>query len=336
MNTNWLELRQQFHDWGVTPPDESGPARLSALLSSLGIGCEEENGLVYITCPDLNRGRQVALVSMLEAVIVPGYDVSRRIRDDPAHNLYRKVNCWSEMGSREFGGPNDILVVVDLDGLLAQEGNQLLARHLEINLGFVRKIVCPAAEWLTRVTNPFGASVVPGHWPELYSERMDVLKFESPERTFDETVTHHLKRDEHVLDRVNQHQKAGQVCELANQLIRRLLGAGISLIPGSDVVHFVDYGRPFSLPLYATSMSQRVGISFCASLALAAEELSSTSWIGLTEDVNYLDSSSFLLLVDILRDAMIAKGANIYLKTNKSSYRELFAKKLKMKKFPAA
>jgi hypothetical protein len=46
--TDWETIRERRQNYGLSAPDETGPARIMALLAELGLACREEKGLVFL------------------------------------------------------------------------------------------------------------------------------------------------------------------------------------------------------------------------------------------------------------------------------------------------
>jgi hypothetical protein len=63
-------------------------------------------------------------------------------------------------------------------------------------------------------------------------------------------------------------------------------------------------------------------------LALASDDASPDTWLGITDVLNYLDLSRYLLAIDTLQSFVLATGSNVYVKTNKKDYLDLTRGKL--------
>jgi len=190
----------------------------------------------------------------------------------------------------------------------------------------VRKVVTPAADLPARLANPFGPACARARLPKFEVQRMDPHPFETPPRDFKATVTHlfdHAFEPGDWMEKLFAHPEAERLVPLAQSLVRRVMGAPFELMQDADMVTLHRSGRSTPLPFHCVSYSEQHGLAFCAYLALVSAEASPKTWLGITDVLGCLDLSHFLLAMDAVRDLIIATGANVYLKTNKSDQQNL-------------
>jgi hypothetical protein len=164
---------------------------------------------------------------------------------------------------------------------------------------------------------------------------MDPHSFEPAPRDFVSTVTHPFVRvaDTEVwLQKLLDHPERARITALANTLVKRVMGAEYELWEGRWDVMIERHGRRSDIAWFMLGMGEQYGLSFCIYLALAFEDTltqpASSMWLGMTDALNYLDLSHFLLAMDVLRDFVEVTGANAYVKTNKDDYQRLAKGKL--------
>jgi hypothetical protein len=334
-STDWAAMREDREDHRLSAPDETGPARIMALLAELGIACREEKGLVLLT-PD---GPSLSFIALVSATELFAWDEAqderlarrRASRVPGAGDLFStKVALWRH-GCTRLAGPNAYLYVVDLDNWLADGTNQAVAQMTEHDDRVVRKFICGPGELAKLLANPFGPAYTGDHRPQFEVHRRDQALYDKPVPDFATTVTHRFEPvadSDRWLRQLQQHPDAARLLGLANNLARRVMGADYQLSAAGDDVLLTRCGKFSSIPWHCMGNGEQYGLAFCAFLALAADDVTPDTWIGVSEALNYLDLSRFLLAVDVLRDFVVATGANVYFRTNKSSYLELVKAKL--------
>lgn len=334
-STDWAAMREQREDHRLSAPDETGPARIMALLAELGLKCREEKGLVFLT-PD---GPSLSLTALVSATELFAWDEAqderlarrRASRVPGAGDLFgTKVALWRQ-GCPRLSGPNAYLYVVDLDNWMEDATNQAVALMTEHDDRVVRKFICGPGELAQLLANPFGPAYTGEHRPQFEVHRRDQSLYGKPVPDFATTVTHAFERvadSDCWLEQLQQHPDAARLLGVANDLARRVMGTDYRLPAAGDEVLMTRWGKCSSIPWYCMGNGEQYGLAFCAFLALAADDVTPDTWIGVSEVLNYLDLSRFLLAADVLRDFVVATGANVYFRTNKSDYLELVRAKL--------
>lgn len=344
MSTNWEEIRKRHKHYSMPVPDETGPARIFEILAGLGLTGIENEGLVRLVQPaEANTG----FIFLVTATELFGEDPMQREELEFAQrrgtskswqtvaldHFSRKVAMWQEVDV-DFFGQHAYLLVVDLDGWLNKPGNREVALRLFHDVRGVRKIVCGPKDLTSILVNPFGAPRASEKLAQFDVQRMDPHSFEPPVRDFVTTVTHpfvQVANTEVWLQQLVDHPETERVAALANTLVRRVMGAEYELYASRLEVILDRNGRRMPMPWFMLGMGEQYALSFCVFAALAFEDTSkpaSQQWLGLTDAMNYLDLSHYVLALDVLRDFVIATGANVYLRTNKENYRELAKGKL--------
>jgi hypothetical protein len=333
--TNWEAIRELREDYNLSVPDETGPGRLLEILTDAGLSGTETEGLVVLTQTPTTE-KAIAFVSASELFAWDEKQdariASRRVsRLRGTTDLFAaKVALWQK-ANKSLMGPNAYLYIVDLDGWLDIPEHEDVARLLEQDVRGVRKFVCRPADLAAAFANPFGATSTGSRLPEFEAQRMDPHSFEPPVRDFAATVTHPFVRvadPQCWLAHLNRHPDAPRLTVLANVLARRIMGKDYQFEDGSEDVILDRFGRRTSMSWFMLGIGEQYGLAFCAYLALASEQASQDTWLGITEVVNYLDLSHYLLALDVLRDFVVATGTNVYIKTNKEDYRRLAQGKL--------
>jgi hypothetical protein len=251
-----------------------------------------------------------------------------------AETFRLKIGMWLNK-SDDWYGPHAYLYLVDLDNWLNVPSNQEVACNILHETRGVRKIVCRPDELKARLANAFGEPRASETLPLFEVQRMDPHCFEPAPRDFVTTVTHPFVRvaDTQVwIDRLVNHPERARITALTNTLVHRVMGAEYGLWEGSWDVSIERHGRRSDIAWFMLGMGEQYGLSFCIYLAFAFEDSltqpASSIWLGMTDALNYLDLSHFLLAMDVLRDFVVATGANAYVKTNKDDYQRLAKGKL--------
>ena len=335
--TDWAAICEQRLNYGLSAPDITGPARLIALAGMLDLACEEQDGLVLLTPSTPSPATLVALVSADELFAVDEKQTARFGRRagmvvGAADAFALKVAMYQD-SCKGLAGPNAYLYVVDMDGWLEKSENRDIARLLEQDVRAVRKFVCRGYELAGLLANPFGRSYKGFSVPQFDVQRADQHPLDPPVRNFAETVTHPFVRvrDTHsYVETMHQHPNAPQVLALATKLARRVMGADFEFEHGCADVMLDRSGERSEMPWFCLGSGEQHGLAFCAYLALAFENVTPESWLGITDVLTYLDQSHYLKAVDLLRDFILATGANVYLQANNGDYRKLASSKFQL------
>jgi hypothetical protein len=330
-NTHWTAIREQREDRDLSAPDETGPARLLALLAEAGVQAYEKDGLVLLNSDATSPATLVAFVSASELFTrdakLEQFLERRgvgRLSGTPDF-FTKKLWLWLE-DHDNLSGPHAYLFVVDMDNWLADPLNRDVAHLVEHDVAGVRKIVTRAAELPARLANPFGPACAGVRLPKFEVQRMDPHPFETPPRDFDATVTHLFNQAFEPydwLEKLFAHPEAARLLPLAQSLVRRVMGAPFELMQDCDTVTLHRNGRSTPLPWYCLSYSEQHGLAFCAYLTQVSADASPKMWLGITDVLGCLDLSHYLLAMDVVRDLIIATRINVYLKTNKSDQQNL-------------
>ena len=328
--TDWTYQRERRADRDLPAPDETGPARLLALLAGAGMPAYEKDGLVLLSSEAASPATQVAFVSASELFgrdeLLEQFLARRHLgRLGMTDFFTKKLWLWLEDHDK-LSGPHAYLVVVDMDNWLDDPLNLDVAHLVENDVAGVRKIVTTAADLPARLANPFGSSRVGARLPKFEVQRMDPHPFETPPRDFKATVTHVFDHKVEPCDWMEQlfaRPDAEQLLPVARALVRRVMGAPFELTDRYDNVMLHRLGRRAPLPFHGLSYSEQHGLAFCAYLAMAAADATPKTWLGITDVLGCLDLSHYLLALDVVRDLIIATGANVYLKSNKSDQQNL-------------
>jgi hypothetical protein len=333
--TNWGKIRERRDDCNLSGPDETGPARILEVLAGLGLGGTEKDGLVLLDQP-APPGNFIAFVSASELFAWDEKQdarlASRRKNRLPGTvDLFAsKVALWRD-SHQNLAGPHAYLYVLDLDSWLDKPDHQDVARLLEQDTRGIRKFGCRPGELVALLANPFGATYTGSRIPEFDVQRMDAHPYEPPPRDFAATVTHAFVRVQDPycwLEQMHRHPEASRLTALANVLARRVMGTDYRLVEGSDEVMLDRFGRSSAMPWFCLGMGEQYGLAFCVYLALASDDASPDTWLGITDVLNYLDLSRYLLAIDTLQSFVLATGSNVYVKTNKKDYLDLTRGKL--------
>lgn len=331
--TDWESIREEYEGREWAAPDETGPARIQALLAAAGLSFKEENGLVVLKQPA--SPFTVALVSASELFSVTrewGIKVATRKlnRHTALGDLFgRKIALWAD-ALRTLRGPQAMLYVVDFDNWLASADNQTMVGMLELDERIVKRIVCPADELVGLLVNPFG-KVYAGPCPSFEVQRMTRLSYEPPGRDFDTVVTNPFTSQTPTLHWVTQLQDdadAPALRALANHLARRVLGVGYQFTDTAETIERNYSGNKVPLPWSYLSPGEQYSLAFCAYLAYAAKYATNSTWLGMTECLNYMDLSKFFNAMNLLHAFVLATGANVFLKTDRTDYLKLAQTKL--------
>jgi hypothetical protein len=328
--TDWVAISEKRESYGLSAPDITGPARLLALADILGLAAFEQDGLVLLTQSAPSPATLVALVSADELFTVDEKQTARFGRKAgpmvcAADSFSLKVAMYQD-GCKGFRGPHVYLYVVDMDGWLNKPENRDIARLLEQDVRAVRKFVCSSNDLAGLLANPFGRSYKGFSLPQFEVQRADQHPLDPPVRDFAGTVTHPFARVRDTYSfvaKMHQHPDAPRVLALATKLARRVMGADFEFEHGCEDVMLDRCGERSEMPWFCLGSGEQHGLAFCAYLALAYDDATPDSWLGITDVLTYLDLSHYLQAVDMLRDFIMATGANVYLQTNKSDYRAL-------------
>lgn len=335
--TDWAAISEQRANYGLSEPDITGPARIMALCEQLGLACVESEGLVLITLDQQSHATQIALVSADELFTIDDAQTARfgrrAGRAPGATDMFSLKVAMYQDSCKGIRGPHAYLYVVDMDGWLAKAENRDIARLLEQDIRAVRKFVCGASELAGLLANPFGRSYNGIRTPEFDVQRADQHPLDPPVRDFEAIVTHPFVRvrDMHThVAKLLAHPDAKRLTAVANQLLRRVMGPDFEFVPGCADVMLDRCGERSEMPWFCLGTGEQHGLAFCAFLALACDDATPESWLGISDVLTYLDPSHYFQALDALRDFMMATGANVYLKTNKTDYRELATSKFKL------
>jgi hypothetical protein len=334
--TDWAAISEQRANYGLSEPDITGPARLMALCEVLGLACVEKDGLVFITMDTPSPATQIALVSADELFTIDETQTARfgrrAGRKAGATDMFSLKVAMYQDSCKGLRGPHAYLYVVDMDGWLAKAENRDIARMLEQDIRAVRKFVCGTSELAGLLANPFGRRYTGSRTPEFDVQRADQHPLDPPVRDFDATVTHAFVRvrDMHThVAKLLVHPDAERLTAVANQLVRRVMGPDFKFVPGCPDVMLDRCGERSEMPWFCLGSGEQHGLAFCAYLALAFDDVTPESWLGISDVLTYLDPSHYFQALDALRDFIMATGANVYLQTNKNDYRELATSKFK-------
>lgn len=334
--TDWVAISEQRESYGLSAPDITGPARLLALADILGLAAVEQDGLVLLTQSNPSPATLVALVSADELFTVSEPQTARFGRKGgpltaAADAFALKVAMYQD-SCKGLAGPHAYLYIVDMDGWLNKPENGEIARLLEQDVRAVRKFVCRSNDLAGLLANPFGRSYKGFSVPEFEVQRADQHPLDPPVRNFAATVTHPFVRVRDTyshVEKLHQHPDAPRLLALATKLARRVMGADFEFEHGSEDVMLDRCGERSGMPWFCLGSGEQHGLAFCAYLALAFEEATPESWLGISDALTYLDLSHYLQAIDVLRDFVMATGANVYVQTNKSDYRGLAESKFK-------
>jgi len=335
--TDWETIRERRETYGLTAPDETGPARLTALLDMLQLSCVEQDGLVLLTPSSPSPASLVALVSADELFATDDFHEKRLARAlagrmVAATDLFSLKVAMYQDACSSLVGPHAYLYIVDMDNWLEKPENRDLARLLEQDVRGVRKVVCRGRELAGLLANPFGKTHKGFRLPAFDVQRENPLQGHAPMRDFAATVTHpfaYVRDPRCWLDKLNQHPRSRRLTALANVLVRRVMGTDFELGPGAADVIVERCGERSPMSWYALGTGEQYGLAFCVYLALAFDDVTPQSWLGITDVLTYLDMPHYQLALDVLRDFVMATGANVYVRSNKEDYRELATSKLK-------
>lgn len=329
-NTDWAALSEQRAIYGLSEPDNTGPAQLLALANSLGLPCLERDGLVLTTIQPEPR-TVTALVSATELF----YGMSADL-DVACEQFYMKLAMYQD-SYRALSGVNACLYIVDLSGWLSKQEHVDLARMVEADGRGVRKVVCPAGELASLLENPFGPSYQGVKVPQFEVQRTSVLQTVSAIQraapTFKDTVTHPFGELRYPYDYVTKllkHKDAMSLVKLANTLVRRVMGSEFKFEVGSREVMFSQYGEWSEMPWFCLSSGQQQGLAFCAYMATIADKVTQDSWLGITDALTRMDLLHFLKALDVVGDFMQATGSSVFLQADNSDYREFAISKFQM------
>jgi hypothetical protein len=154
--TDWETIRERRLNYGLTAPDETGPARLMVLLELLKMPCIEQDGLVLLTPSTSSPASLVALVSADELFSTDELHEKRLTRSLAGRSVAAtdvfnlKVAMWQD-AYPGLAEENAFLYVVDMDGWLETPDNQDIAQLLEKDLRSIRKVVCRSRELARRL-----------------------------------------------------------------------------------------------------------------------------------------------------------------------------------------
>ena len=332
--TDWVAISEKRESYGLSAPDITGPARLLALANILGLAAVEQDGLVLLTQSTPSPATLVAMVSADELFTVDEKQTERFGRKagmmvGAADAFALKVAMYQD-SCKGLRGPNAYLYVVDMDGWLNKPENRDIARLLEQDVRAVRKFVCGSNELAGLLVNPFGRSYKGFSVPQFEVQRADQHPLDPPVRDFAATVTHPFVRVRDTysyVEKLHQHADAPRLLALATKLARRIMGVGFEFVHGCEDVMLDRCGERSEMPWFCLGSGEQHGLAFCAYLALAFDDATPDSWLGISDVLTYLDLSHYLLAVDVVRDFIMATGANVYLQTNKGDYRALATSK---------
>lgn len=327
--TNWAVVREEREFYSLSAPDESGPAKIKAMLAAAQVPCVENHGLIFLTDTPFT----IALVSATELFhwdSEQSLKISKQTsRLSAIVNLFqRKIGVWRETHT-ELAGPNAYLYVVDLDKWLAQGDNRVIADLTISDSRVVRKIVCGLDLLLQLISNPFEKSYS-GPRPQLDVQRADPVVYQPLVRDFNATVTHAFTArsasDAWVL-KMLRHPEAARVKARANKLVSFILGPNYQFTD-NDTDIAISRNRIQEVTWDCLGTSEQYSLAFCAYLALVAETATNETWLGISEVLNYFDEVRFFNFIDLLHHFIVATGANVYIRTNRTDYRELCLKRL--------
>lgn len=335
--TDWVAISEKRESYALSAPDITGPARLLALADILGLAAVEQDGLVLLTQSTPSPATLVALVSADELFTVDEKQTARFGRKAgpltaAADAFALKVAMYQD-SCKGLAGPHAYLYIVDMDGWLNKPENGDIARVLEQDVRAVRKFVCRSNDLAGLLANPFGRSYKGFAVPQFDVQRADQHPLDPPVRDFAATVTHPFARVRDTysyVEKMHQHPDAPRVLALATKLARRIMGADFEFEHGCEDVMLDRCGQRSEMPWFCLGSGEQHGLAFCAYLALAFDDVKPESWLGITDVLTYLDLSHYLLAVDVLRDFIMATGANVYLQANNGDYRKLAEGKFKV------
>lgn len=332
--TDWAAICEQRESYDLSAPDITGPARLMALAGVLGLACEEKDGLVFLTQSTPSPANLVALVSADELFTVDEKQNARFGRRagmvvGAADAFSLKVAMYQD-SCKGLRGPGAYLYVVDMDGWLNKQENRDIARLLEQDVRAVRKFVCGSDELAGLLVNPFGHSYKGFSVPQFEVQRANQHPLDPPVRSFAETVTHPFTRVRDTysyVEKLHKHKDAPRLLALATKLARRVMGADFEFVHGCEDVMLDRCGERSEMPWFMLGSGEQHGLAFCAYMTLAFDDVTPDSWLGITDVLTYLDLSHYLLAIDVVRDFIMATGANVYVQTNNGDYRALATSK---------
>lgn len=339
------DINKVFAEQELSPVDAAFPDLIFQALTRMGFSpFKTESGTV---CAELTVFGEIYALAHFASAREIFYTDEHVLRNQERkdfrlyNELYRKFrtkqSLWADIGDKKYDRMDKYLFVVDYDGVSDDDLLYgVLKMEVENDMYVMKKILCDMDSLRTAVSSPFApvahrANAVPA----VHCTRASIHPYDKPPLDFDGTVTTVFSPadyDAMVRTLANRgNRKAIQAVTAA--LFQRIMGKDYSIVAGDEWPE-VSRGvkSEHGMPHFILSRGEQVALAFCLYLALAHDDVTEGMCIGISESLNALDTLRQLNAYDCLRHFIIATGASMYIRTDKSDCLQMAERKLVLAK----
>lgn len=339
------DINKVFAEQELSPVDAAFPDLIFHALTRMGFSpFKMESGTV---CAELTVFGEVYALAHFASAREVFYTDEHVLRNQGRkdfrlyHELYRKFrtkqSIWADTDDKKYARVDKYLFVVDYDGVSDDDSLYgVLKMEVENDMYVMKKVLCNMDSLRGAVSSPFAPVAHRANdTPEVHCTRASIHPFDKAPLDFDSTVTSVFKPADYdalVATLANRgNRKAIQAVTAA--LFQRIMGKDYSIVAGDEWPEVSrgpksDHGMPY----FMLSRGEQVALPFCLYLALAHDAVTEGMCIGISESLNALDSLRQLNAYDCLRHFIIATGASVYIRTDKTDCLQMAERKLVLAK----
>ena len=250
----------------------------------------------------------------------------------------RKQSIWAEGDDSKYRSMDKYLFIIDYDGVSADDSLYgILKSELENDMYVMKKVLCTLDSLRGAVSSPFAPVAHRANdMPQVYCTRASINPYEEARADFASTATTVFKPADYdaMAQTLANRGNSKAVKGVAAILFQRIMGADYSLVEGEGWPEVSRSGADaeFGLPYFMLSRGEQVGLAFCLYLALAHDEVREGMCLGISETLNALDPLKQLNAYDCIRHFILATGASVYIRTDKSESLQMAERKLMLAK----
>lgn len=250
----------------------------------------------------------------------------------------RKQSIWAEVVDSKYWGMDRYLFIVDYDGVSADDSLYgILKSELENDMYVMKKVLCNMESLPGAIFSPFAPVAHRANdMPEVYCTRASVSPYDKPPVDFASTTTTVFKPADYdgMMQTLANRGNSKAVKRVAAVLFQRIMGVDYSLVEGEAWPEVSRSGADaeYGLPYFMLSRGEQVGLAFCLYLGLAHDDVHEGMCLGISESLNALDPLKQLNAYDCIRHFILATGASVYIRTDKSESLQMAERKLMLAK----